>query len=77
MIYRDNAMSAVTSDQSTTDATHAAATVAHACQHAPARREAQGLASRAWLDASAAARLWLVGGVAVAGALLVIWATLP
>ncbi|MCR4157589.1 hypothetical protein NUK34_01795 [Kerstersia gyiorum] len=70
-------MSAVTSHQPATEATHAAAAVAHACQHAPARREAQGLAPRAWLDASAAARLLLVGGVAVAGALLLIWATLP
>ncbi|CAM4202278.1 hypothetical protein KESI111651_07830 [Kerstersia similis] len=77
MIYRDNPMPAATSPRSASEASPAAMSAAHACQHAPARREPQGLAPRAWLDASAGARLLLVVGVAVAGALMVAWATLP
>ncbi|MGO3741614.1 hypothetical protein [Kerstersia sp.] len=69
-------MPAATASRAASEPASADINLAHACRHAPARREAQGLAPRAWLDASASARLLLVLGVAVAGALMVAWATL-
>lgn len=45
------------------------------CCHAAPRRVRQGAAARAWMDRSAWSRLAMVMGLAIVGAVLVVWAT--